>query len=54
VKEILDTIVLVLFVFMVFMFIKGFNKQQIEKYKDKLNDIETNNKRSRDKENVDE
>jgi preprotein translocase subunit YajC len=54
VKEILDIIVLVLFVFMVFMFIKGFNKQQIEKHKDKLNDIETNNKRSRDKENVDE
>ncbi|WP_267285273.1 hypothetical protein [Halarcobacter mediterraneus] len=35
-KEILDFIVLALFVFFVFMFIKGFNKQQIDKYKDKI------------------
>ncbi|NVJ52651.1 MAG: hypothetical protein HWD90_03070 [Campylobacteraceae bacterium] len=35
-KEILDFIVLALFVFFVFMFIKGFNKQQIEKHKNKI------------------
>lgn len=35
-KEVLDVIVLVLFVFMIFMFIKGFNKQQIEKHKDRM------------------
>lgn len=35
-KEVLDFIVLSLFVFFVFMFIKGFNKQQIDKHKDKI------------------
>ena len=35
-KEILDFIILALFVFFVFMFIKGFNKQQIEKHKNKI------------------
>lgn len=40
-KEILDLIILALFVFMIFMFIKGFNKQQIDKHVKK---IEENNK----------
>lgn len=39
-KEILDVIVLILFVFFVAMFIIGFNKQQIQKHKDKLDEIE--------------
>jgi preprotein translocase subunit YajC len=39
-KEILDVIVIVVFVFFVASFIIGFNKQQIQKHKDKLNEIE--------------
>lgn len=39
-KEILDVIVLVLFVFFVASFIIGFNKQQIQKHKDKLDEIQ--------------
>ena len=52
-KEILDIVVLILFAFMIFMFIKGFNKQQINKYTNKL---EENEKRSSEnkKEKVDE
>lgn len=51
-KEILDVVVLVLFAFMVFMFIKGFNKQQIEKYTQKLDKNEK--KKSDNKETIDE
>lgn len=39
-KEILDVIVIVVFVFFVASFIIGFNKQQIQKHKDKLDEIE--------------
>lgn len=39
-KEIIDVIVLILFVFMVAMFIINFNRQQIKKYTDKLDEIE--------------
>lgn len=39
-KEILDVIVIVMFVFFVASFIIGFNKQQIQKHKDKLDEIE--------------
>ncbi len=39
-KEILDTIILIMFVIMVFGFIRGFNKQQIEKHKQKLDELE--------------
>lgn len=46
-KEILDIVVLVLFVFFVFMFIKGFNKQQIEKHK---NRVDTTTKKNSTKE----
>jgi len=52
VKDILDTIFMVLFVFMVAMFIINFNRQQIKKYTDKLEGIEKN--RASKKENVDE
>lgn len=43
-KEILDLVVLVLFVFMVAMFIINFNKEQIQKYTDKLKEKEKTNK----------
>ena len=42
-KDILDTIILIMFVIMVALFIINFNKQQIDKYKDKLNDSEKKN-----------
>lgn len=51
-KEILDILVLILFAFMVFMFIKGFNKQQIDKYTKKLEENEQ--KKNEKKEIVDE
>jgi len=50
-KEILDFVVLALFVFMVFMFIRGFNKQQIAKHNKK---IAENEKKNSDKEIIDE
>lgn len=50
-KEIIDVIVLALFVFMIFMFLKGFNQQQIKKHTDKLEAIE---KKNADKEKIDE
>ena len=43
-KDILDFVVLALFVFMVAMFIINFNRQQIKKHTDKLEDIENQNK----------
>ena len=51
-KEILDVVVLMLFAFMVFMFIRGFNKQQIKKHTDKLEEIEK--KKNAKKEQIDE
>lgn len=50
-KEILDIIVLILFVFMVFMFIRGFNRQQIDKYTQKL---EENEQKKKEKEKLDD
>lgn len=51
-KEILDIIVLILFVFMIFMFIKGFNKQQIDKHTKKFEENE--DKTNSQKEKIDE
>jgi len=51
VKEILDTIILIMFVIMVALFIINFNRQQINKYKDK---IDENEKKTSNKETVDE
>jgi len=48
-KEIIDTIVVILFVFMVAMFIINFNRQQIKKHTDRLEDRENQNK---DKDNA--
>lgn len=39
-KDILDVVVVVIFAFMVFMFIRGFNKQQINKHTKKLEENE--------------
>ncbi|GGD33946.1 hypothetical protein GCM10012288_04920 [Malaciobacter pacificus] len=50
-KEILDIIILVMFVIMVALFIINFNRQQIDKYKDKLQD---NEKKNSSKDTVDE
>jgi preprotein translocase subunit YajC len=43
VKEILDTIILIMFVIMVAMFIINFNRQQIKKYTDKIEENENKN-----------
>ncbi len=42
-KDILDTIILIMFVIMVAMFIINFNRQQINKYTDKLQENEKSN-----------
>jgi large-conductance mechanosensitive channel len=49
VKDILDIIIIALFVFMIFMFIKGFNKQQIEKHTKKLEENEKIKNSTKDK-----
>lgn len=50
-KDILDTIILIMFVIMVALFIINFNRQQIDKYKDKLDE---NEKKNSNKDTVDE
>ena len=42
-KDILDTIILIMFVIMVALFIINFNRQQIEKYTDKIEENQNNN-----------
>jgi uncharacterized protein YxeA len=49
VKDILDTIILIMFVIMVALFIINFNRQQINKYTDKLEENEKNNNSNKDK-----
>ncbi|MBL3520050.1 hypothetical protein ACNSOP_10000 [Aliarcobacter lanthieri] len=51
-KEIVDTIILILFVFMVAMFIINFNRQQIKKHTDKIEENDKN--KTSKKENIDE
>ncbi len=41
-KDILDTVILIMFVIMVAMFIINFNRQQIKKHTDKLEENEKN------------
>ena len=50
-KEILDIVILIMFVIMVALFIINFNRQQIQKYKDKL---EEKDKKTSNKETIDE
>jgi hypothetical protein len=35
-KDILDIVVLILFVYLLFVFLRGFNEEQVEKHKDLL------------------
>ena len=42
-KDILDTIILIMFVIMVAMFIINFNRQQIKKHTDKVEENERKN-----------
>ncbi|MEM5570833.1 hypothetical protein [Aliarcobacter butzleri] len=51
-KDILDTIIVIMFVIMVALFIINFNKQQIKKYTDKLEENEEN--KTSKKERIDE
>jgi uncharacterized protein YxeA len=46
VKDILDTIILIMFVIMVALFIINFNRQQIKKHTDKLEENEKKNNNS--------
>ncbi|MGE3299745.1 MAG: hypothetical protein AB7I39_04845 [Arcobacter sp.] len=48
-KDILDTIILIMFVIMVALFIINFNRQQINKYTDKLEENKKNNNSNKDK-----
>jgi uncharacterized membrane protein len=47
IKDIIDTIVLIIFIFMLFMILRGFNKEQIQKHQDILEEA---NKRRKQKE----
>lgn len=44
-KEILDIIVIVLFVFILFVILRGFNKQQIKKHTDLLDKAQERRKK---------
>lgn len=48
-KEILDFVVLTFFIFMLAMFVINFNRQQIKKYTDKLEEIEKNKNQDKEK-----
>jgi len=43
-KEILDIVVIIIFSIIVFGFIRGFNKQQVDKHTKKLEEIEKRKK----------
>ena len=48
-KEILDVVIWIGFAFLLFVFLRGFNEQQVQKHKDKLE--EAKKKRNEYKEN---
>ena len=50
-KDILDTVILIMFIIMVALFIINFNRQQIKKHTDK---IEENEKKKTNKDKIDE
>lgn len=50
-KDILDTVILIMFVIMVAMFIINFNRQQIKKHTDR---VEENEKKNLNKDKIDE
>ncbi len=47
-KDILDIVIIIMFVIIVFGFIRGFNKQQVNKHVKKLEDIEEKEKEKND------
>lgn len=47
-KEILDVIIMIFFVAILVFFVIGFNKQMIEKHKNKLDENEKNKKNKED------
>lgn len=49
-KEILDIVVWVGFAFLLFVFLRGFNEQQVKKHKDKLEEIEKKKENKEQKE----
>lgn len=51
-KDILDTIILIMFVIMVAMFIINFNRQQIKKHTDRLEENEK--KKNSNKDEIDD
>ncbi|QKJ23083.1 hypothetical protein ALEK_1815 [Poseidonibacter lekithochrous] len=53
-KDILDTIILIMFVIMVALFIINFNRQQIKKHTDKTDKFEDNEKKTSTKDTTDE
>lgn len=53
-KDILDTIIVIMFVIMVALFIINFNKQQIKKYTDRLEKNEENEQKTSKKEQINE
>jgi arginine exporter protein ArgO len=48
-KEVLDVIIWIGFIFLLFVFLRGFNRQQVQKHQDKLEEIEKK-KREKQKE----
>lgn len=48
-KEILDIVVVVIFVFFVAAFIIGFNKQQVKKHQQRLKELEKKDLKSQEK-----
>ncbi len=50
-KDILDTVILIMFIIMVALFIINFNRQQIKKHTDKF---EENEKKNSNKDKIDE
>jgi len=49
-KEILDVVVWVFFAFLLFVFLRGFNEQQVKKHKDKLDEIKKRKQNTEQKE----
>lgn len=49
-KEILDIVVWIGFAFLLFVFLRGFNEQQVKKHKDKLDEIEKKKENKEQKE----
>ena len=49
-KEIFDIVVWVGFAFLLFVFLRGFNEQQVKKHQDKLEEIEKKKENKEQKE----